>query len=104
MIPPRDDLPAVQAFYAEAFGWGFTSYGPSYAGIRGAGEEEAGGLSAVGTTRPLVILWSDDLEASLAAVEAAGGVVTVPPYAFPGGTRFHFTDPAGSELAVWTDA
>ena len=53
---------------------------------------------------PLVILYSEDLEASLAAVEAAGGTVSTPPFAFPGGRRFHFLDPSGNELAVWSEA
>jgi predicted enzyme related to lactoylglutathione lyase len=101
---PAPELPAVRDFYARAFGWQFNDYGPGYAGIRGTEEGmEAGGLAAEGTTQPLVILYSDDLDASLRAVEAAGGTVTRPPFDFPGGRRFHFTDPAGTELAVWTE-
>ena len=56
------------------------------------------------TGGPLVVLYSDDLDASLAAVEAAGGEVSTPPFGFPGGRRFHFRDPSGNELAVWTPA
>jgi uncharacterized protein len=52
---------------------------------------------------PLVILYSDDLEASAEAVTAAGGTVVEPISAFPGGRRFHFADPAGNELAVWSE-
>jgi len=100
-----DDLEATQAFYAGAFGWQFTSYGPSYAGIRSPdGESEVGGLNAEGSPAPggpLVLLWSADLDATVAAVTAAGGTVTQGPYAFPGGRRFHFTDPSGNELGVW---
>jgi predicted enzyme related to lactoylglutathione lyase len=51
-----------------------------------------------------VILYSDDLDATLDSVRAAGGEITEEPFAFPGGRRFHFTDPAGNELAVWTQA
>ena len=100
------DLAAAKAFYADAFGWAFTDYGPAYAGIQGP-DREVGGLEqadAVRTGGPLVILYSDDLEASLAAVEAAGGTVSTPPFGFPGGRRFHFRDPSGNELAVWTEA
>ena len=50
----------------------------------------------------LVILYSDDLVVSEAAIRAAGGQISVPAYDFPGGRRFHFTDPSGNELAVWT--
>lgn len=98
------DLAAAKRFYAGAFGWSFTDYGPAYAGIRGP-DRESGGLresDEVRTTGPLVILYSDDLEASVAAVKAAGGQILVEPYAFPGGRRFHFADPSGNELAVWS--
>ena len=96
------DLEAVKAFYAAAFGWNFTDYGPDYVGF-GDGITEQGGFArgeAAGGN-PLVILFSDDLDATLAAVTAAGGTISQPPYAFPGGRRFHFSDPAGNELAVW---
>lgn len=95
------DLEPARSFYEDAFGWSFNDYGPDYIGIR-RGDDEAGGIArADDPAPPLVILYSDDLDASLASVEAAGGVITQPPYAFPGGRRFHFTDPAGNHLAVW---
>jgi predicted enzyme related to lactoylglutathione lyase len=99
------DLAEAKRFYTAAFGWAFTDYGPAYAGIQGA-DREVGGLTEAETPRtggPLVILYSDDLEASLRAVEAAGGTVSTPPFAFPGGRRFHFRDPSGNELAVWAE-
>lgn len=97
------DLAAAKSFYSAAFGWKLTDYGPSYAGIVGDGKE-AGGLT-VGEPKgggPLVILYSVDLEASVASVERAGGKITAPIFAFPGGRRFHFADPSGNELAVWS--
>lgn len=103
---PATDLDAMKAFYAGAFGWTFTDYGPSYASFHGAGVE--GGFDADGGARgpsdqgALVILYSDDLPASQSAVEAAGGVISVPAFDFPGGRRFHFKDPSGNELGVWT--
>ena len=98
------DMQASKAFYAAAFGWGFTDYGPDYAAFEGAGLD--GGLDATTPTAdrpPLVILKSDDLEDALRRVEAAGGVVTVPIFEFPGGRRFHFRDPPGNELAGWAE-
>lgn len=97
------DVAAARAFYAAAFGWSFNDYGPDYAGICGDGREQ-GGLAkgdrpAAGG--PLVVLYSDDLDATLAAVREAGGRIVKEPFSFPGGRRFHFTDPAGNELAVW---
>lgn len=100
------DLAEAKRFYAEAFGWAFTDYGPSYAGIQGTGGE-VGGIAEGDGPRgggPLVILYSEDLEASIAAVEAAGGTISTPPFGFPGGRRFHFQDPSGNELAVWAHA
>ncbi|WP_151082366.1 VOC family protein [Nocardioides cynanchi] len=102
------DLAAAQRFYDDAFGWSFNDYGPDYSGIqRPGGDDEMGGLNPArpaGAGLPLVILYSDDLDATLAGVRAAGGRVTEEPFEFPGGRRFHFTDPAGNELAVWTRA
>lgn len=102
------DLAASRDFYERAFGWQFNDYGPTYAGIRAsAGDGEVGGLAAGGSPGPggsLVLLYSDDLEATVAAVEAAGGTVTEGPYDFPGGRRFLFTDNSGNVLGVWSTA
>lgn len=102
------DLAAAKRFYAEAFGWGFTDYGPAYAGIRGTGGgPEVGGLrldeQLPRPGGPLVLLFSDDLDRTLGAVEAADGRVTEGPYAFPGGRRLPFTDPSGNELGAWAE-
>ena len=103
---PAHDLPATRAFYEQAFDWQFTEYGPEYAGIRShSGEGEGGGLDGTaGPDRraPLVLLYSDDLDATVEAVKAAGGKVIREPYQFPGGRRFHFADPSGTELGVYT--
>lgn len=97
------DLAAVKTFYGDAFGWEFQDWGPEYVSFSGAGVE--GGFNAVetpvvGTT--LVILYADDLEATEARVVAAGGEVTER-HEFPGGRRFHFRDPGGNVLGVWTE-
>ncbi len=107
---PAPDLAAATAFYGGAFGWAFTDYGPpgapAYVGIQAPdGDGEVGGLDPQGTPGrggPLVQLYSDDLDATRDAVVAAGGTVVVDVFAFPGGRRFHFTDPAGNELGVWS--
>lgn len=105
------DLEASKTFYGTAFGWEFNDYGPDYAGIRSPdspdGRGEAGGLTphaTAGTGTPLVILYSEDLDATVQAVRAAGGEIIREPYTFPGGRRFHFTDPGGNELAVWAES
>jgi predicted enzyme related to lactoylglutathione lyase len=99
------DLDAAKAFYGAAFGWSFNDYGPEYAGIQGA-DREAGGLARADEVRaggPLVLIYSDDLEASVEAVTAAGGAIVEPIFPYPGGRRFHFTDPAGNQLGVFTE-
>ena len=102
---PVTDLAASKGFFAKAFGWSYVDYGPSYASFEGAGID--GGLDADSDRKPskngaLVVLYAKDLEAALTSVEQAGGIITVPIFPFPGGRRFHFTDPSGNELAVWT--
>ena len=101
---PGGDLPAVKRFYAEAFGWRFTDYGPSYAafdeGLDGGFQADA----AEAAPAPLVVLWADDLAAMQARVEAAGATVVRAIFPFPGGRRCLFRDPAGTELAVVTGA
>ncbi|MEM1416024.1 MAG: VOC family protein [Myxococcota bacterium] len=99
------DMEASKRFYAGAFGWAFTDYAPTYAGIQGEVREQ-GGLSVGEPTPggPLIVLYSDDLDATLAAVEAHGGAIETPPFDFPGGRRFHFRDPSGNVLAVWTES
>jgi hypothetical protein len=99
------DMAAAKAFYTKAFNWEFNDYGPAYAGIRGT-DGEVGGLAQgdeVRTGGPLVVLYSGDLDASVEAVKAAGGTVVRPPFEFPGGRRFQFTDPSGNELGVWAE-
>ena len=102
------DLERAKAFYAAAFGWGFNDYGPTYAGIRWSqGDGEVGGLAVgapSGSGGVSVLLYSDDLDATVAVVEAAGGTIAESPYTFPGGRRFFFHDPDGNRLGVWTSA
>lgn len=101
------DLEEAKRFFSAAFGWQFNDYGPEYAGIRNAyAEGECGGIcqtEKVVPGGPLVILYSVDLERSLASVKDAGGEITQEIFSFPGGRRFHFRDPIGNELAVWSD-
>lgn len=109
---PVTDLTEAKRFYGEAFGWAFNDYGDDrgvqYVGIRkhpDIPEQEVGGFSPVETIQQgsiLVILYSEDLETSLEQVRQAGGQITTEPFSFPGGRRFHFKDPAGNELAVWS--
>lgn len=100
---PGGDVPATKHFYAQAFGWAFTDYGPSYAAFDEGLEGGFQGDASEAARAPLVTLWADDLEAMQARIEAAGGRILKPIFAFPGGRRLHFADPAGNELAAWSD-
>jgi len=99
---PGGELKATKAFYQEAFGWTFQDWGDEYCAFQ---EGLDGGFSsdAERVKASLVILYAHDLEAMEAKVRAAGGKVVRDIFGFPGGRRFHFTDPAGNELAVWSE-
>jgi predicted enzyme related to lactoylglutathione lyase len=102
---PAKDLAATKAFFESVFGWTFTDYGPEYTAFENQGLD--GGFfqsdlaSSTDKGAALIIFYSAQLEATLAKVENAGGVILKPIYAFPGGRRFHFTEPSGNEFAVW---
>lgn len=98
-------IPAAKAFYGGAFGWTFTDYGPDYCEFNDG--RLKGGFSTAAKPSPggpLVVLYGTDLAALQRRVEAAGGRVSRPAFDFPGGRRFHFLDPDGYELAVWSRA
>jgi hypothetical protein len=98
------ELEAVKKFYTATFGWQFTDYGPDYVAFNDGSLD--GGFrrsETKGGSGALVILYSDNLETSLEDVKANGGSIIKPIFSFPGGRRFHFADPSGNELAVWSD-
>ena len=99
---PATDIRATRGFYERAFGWSMTEFAPTYAATT-SGDTDIG-LQADASEKsaaPLAVIRVDDLEAAFAAVESAGGRITKPIRSFPGGRRFHFTDPSGNELAAW---
>lgn len=97
------DFETIKKFYTQAFGWVFTDYGPEYTAFAGDCVEGgfAQGQSVEGSV--LVILYSQQLAESKQSVEDAGGVICKDIFEFPGGRRFHFKDPDGNHLAVWSD-
>jgi predicted enzyme related to lactoylglutathione lyase len=106
-----DDIARSRDFYGKAFGWSFKDYGPSYCEFsdgRLTGGFALGGKGNPGgpvrsSGGPLVILFASDLEKTQGRIEKAGGRIVKPIFSFPGGRRFHFADPDGYELAVWSD-
>ena len=102
---PAKDLAATKAFFESVFGWSFVDYGPEYTAFENQGLD--GGFfqsdlaSSTEKGAALIVFYSNQLEATLAKVEKAGGSILRPIYSFPGGRRFHFTEPSGNEFAVW---
>ena len=98
------DIARSKAFYGKSFGWRFTDYGPDYCAFSDG--RLKGGFAATGPVTaggPLVILYDAGLAEILCRIEESGGTIVKPIFEFPGGRRFHFTDPDGYELAVWTE-
>ncbi len=104
---PAQDMQAyarMRAFYTGVFGWQYQEWGPDYSDTHDSGI--ASGITAGtdhNTRHPLPVVHVKSVEAAKAAVLKAGGVVTRDIFSFPGGLRFHFTDPGGNELAVWSE-
>jgi len=102
---PAKDLAATKAFFESVFGWSFVDYGPEYTAFENQGLD--GGFfqsdlaSSTEKGAALIVFYSNQLEATLAKVEKAGGSILRPIFSFPGGRRFHFTEPSGNEFAVW---
>ena len=102
---PAKDLAATKAFFESVFGWSFVDYGPEYTAFENQGLD--GGFfksdlaSSTEKGAALIVFYSNQLEATLAKVEKAGGSILRPIYSFPGDRRFHFTEPSGNEFAVW---
>ncbi|MCA9277822.1 MAG: VOC family protein [Phycisphaeraceae bacterium] len=105
---PSRDIPATKAFFTTVFGWSFTDYGPDYTsfenqGIASGGFFASDHASQTSNGGALIVFYSNDLEATQAKIERAGGTIVRPTFSFPGGRRFHFTEPSGNEFAVWSD-
>jgi len=104
---PAADLNAAKNFFGAVFGWSFEEFGDDYMAFSDAGVD--GGFyrsdlaSRASDGGALVVFYSAELEVTRANIEAAGGRIVKEVFAFPGGRRFHFTDPNGNEFAVWSD-
>lgn len=104
---PSTDIAATKKFYSEVMGWEFQDYGPDYCafndGRTDGGFYSSDVTSAYSSGAPLIVFYAEDLEAFQERVTNAGGRICKEIFSFPGGRRFHFTDPGGNELAVWSD-
>ena len=104
---PAHDLESTKQFFIKAFAWRFTDYGPEYTSFSDQGLD--GGFfksdmkSSTANGAALLVFYSANLESTEQRVKQAGGVICKPIFSFPGGRRFHFTEPSGNEFAVWSD-
>jgi predicted enzyme related to lactoylglutathione lyase len=104
---PAKDLPATKNFFKQVFKWSFQDFGPEYTSFSNQGID--GGFfksdlsSSTNNGAALIVFYSKDLEETLSKVEDANGVIVKPIFNFPGGRRFHFTEPSGNEFAAWSD-
>lgn len=102
---PAHDLSQVKAFFEQAFAWQFTDYGADYTAFANQGLD--GGFyrsekhSEVDKGAALIVFFSEDIAATEQKITSAGGRIVTPLFEFPGGQRFHFSDPCGNEYAVW---
>lgn len=101
------DLPATKSFFEAVFGWSFQDYGAEYTAFStpnlDGGFFKADKQASTANGSALAIFYSNNLEATQSMIEEAGGQIVKPIFDFPGGRRFHFTEPGGNELAVWSD-
>lgn len=104
---PAKDIVATKTFFKKVFGWEFQDFGPDYTCFTGQGTD--GGFyradlkSSKSDGAALVVLYSNDLEQTATLVKEAGGRIMMDIFEFPGGRRFHFAEPSGNELAVWSE-
>lgn len=98
------DLQKIKEFYTSSFHWSFTDYGPTYtsfseSGLQGGFEKTENEI----VNGALIVLYHKNLDLIKEKIINAGGNITKDVFSFPGGRRFHFTDPSKNELAVWSD-
>ena len=101
-VKSAEQLKQTQAFFTQVFGWKYTDWGADYSDTTESGTSS--GINADGnSSMPLTVIYTEDLDKAKDLVVQNGGTIIVDTYSFPGGRRFHFTEPNGNELAVWSE-
>jgi predicted enzyme related to lactoylglutathione lyase len=98
-----EELQTVTTFFTAVFGWNYKDWGSTYHDTQDSGLTSGVIATDDRPIMPLTVIYTNDLEATKETIVKAGGTITRDIYSFPGGRRFHFTDPAGNELAVWSE-
>lgn len=97
-----NELTKSKEFFNDVFGWSYVQWGDDYIDTKDSGV--GSGISADNpTNQPLPVIYVSDIQVSYDKVKSAGGTIVREVFTFPGGKRFHFKDPAGNELAVWSE-
>jgi len=104
---PAKNISKSKNFFSTAFNWSFTDYGPEYTAFSNEGLNGGFYKSDLSCTTKngsaLIVFYSTALEKTLVKIKKCGGTIVKPIFPFPGGRRFHFTDPNDNEFAVWSD-
>lgn len=101
-VKSEEQLKQSRNFFSSVFGWKYTDWGNDYSDTTESGTNS--GLNADGSSSmPLTVIYSTNLDKTKELVVKNGGKIIVDTYSFPGGRRFHFTEPSGNELAVWSE-
>lgn len=104
---PSTDIQRTKTFFTQTFGWEFEDFGPQYAAFSSQGIDggfyESELFSSTSNGAALIVFYSNSLEDTLDKIKVAGGTIVKEIFAFPGGRRFHFSEPSGNEFAVWSD-
>jgi len=105
---PTRDIALTKKFFSTVFSWAFEDYGPEYTVVTNAGinagfyKSEQRSLVAGGSV--LIVIYCGELRQMQQKIKQAGGAIVKPTFSFPGGCRFHFSDPNGNEYAVWSES
>ncbi len=104
---PAKEIKKTKLFFQEVFNWSFEDFGDDYTAFSHQGLDggffKSDAFSSTDKGSSLIIFYSNDLEATMNKIKKAGGEIVKPTFSFPGGRRFHFTEPSGNEFAVWSD-
>ena len=104
---PSTNIEDTKSFFINVFGWSFQDFGPEYTSFNNQGINGGFYKSSLSSTSnngsALLVFYSNNIESTQIKIEKAGGVIVKPLFSFPGGRRFHFTEPSGNEFAVWSE-
>ena len=104
---PAKDINVAKTFFSTVFDWEFVDYGLDYVAFSNAGIDGAFFKADLSVSAKkgsaLIVFYSNDLEKTQTKIKNVGGTILQDIFSFPGGRRFHFSDPNGNEYAVWSD-